>query len=120
LAKVLVEKHRRIGDRPREVDILPQALRSSNTVLQSAFIEHVRREFGQAGVHSVLNLKSDRPVPKKHQALEEGLSQTCSSSLLVHDDRTKLLVIAYKDDLLAPENKRNHTFYKTVKVSFVE
>jgi len=91
LTKVLVEEHWRIRDGPWEVDILPQTLRSRDTVLKCAFVEHVGREVGQARVHSVLDLKADRSISQNNEAFEERLSETCTGSLLVHDDRSKLL-----------------------------
>jgi len=64
LSQVLVEKHRRVGNWPREVDILAQSFRSRDTVLKCAFIEHVGREFGKAWMHSILNLETNRAVAK--------------------------------------------------------
>lgn len=136
-AEVLVEHHRRIGDRPGEVNVLAQALGSRHTVLECALIEHVAREFGQAGVHPVLNLKPDRSVAKDNEALKERLREAGAGSLLIHDDRSELLrstrasgagvraaysrmlkeadathlVVADEDRLLAAKDKGNHAFW---------
>ena len=74
MTQVLVEEHRCVRDWPREIYVLSEALRSSDTILQSSLIEHIRRELRKAGMHSVLNLKADRAVPKYNKPLEERLS----------------------------------------------
>ena len=80
-------------------------------------------------MHTVLNLKTNRSIAEHDETFEKGLCETCTSSLLVHDDRTKLLrteinielrnegencpahlVISNQNHLLTPENKWNHTF----------
>lgn len=42
-------------------------------------------------MHTVLNLKANGTVAKYDKAFEEGLRQTRTGSLLVHDDWPKLL-----------------------------
>lgn len=42
-------------------------------------------------MHSVLDLKSNGTVSEDDESFEEGLGETGSSSLLVHDDGTELL-----------------------------
>jgi hypothetical protein len=129
LSKVLVEEHRRIGHWPREIDILPQPLRCSHAILESAFIEHIRGKFGKAGVHAVLHLKSDRTVTKDDEALKERLCETSTSSFLVHNDRTELLketevrtssslsrkeiylMVPNEHHLFTSQNEWNHTFW---------
>ena len=44
-------------------------------------------------MHTVLDLKANRSVAKHDETFEKRLRETCTSSLLVHDDRTKLLKI---------------------------
>ena len=88
-----MEVHRRGRLRPREVYILLEALGSGHAVLKRALVEHVRWEFGEARVHTVLHLKADGTVAEEDEAFEEGLGETSPSSLLVHDRRTELRVI---------------------------
>jgi len=90
-SEVLVEHHRRICDGPGEVDVLPQPLGRGDSVLERSFVEHVGGELGETGMHSVLDLKSNGTVSEDDESFEEGLGETGSSSLLVHDDGTELL-----------------------------
>lgn len=60
-------------------------------------------------MHPVLYLQANGPIAEDDQALEQGLSETCTGCFLVHDDRSELLVIADEDDLLAAEDERDHT-----------
>ena len=62
LTQVLIEEHGGIRDGPWEVDVLSESFRSGNAVLQGTFVEHVRWEFRQARMHTILDLKSDGPV----------------------------------------------------------
>lgn len=80
--------HRSHWLRPREIDVLPQPLGSGNTILQSSFIEHVGREFGETRVHSVLDLETDWSIPEEDQSFEKGLVQAGFGSFLIHDRRT--------------------------------
>lgn len=45
----------------------------SNTILQGAFIEEVRGELSQLGVHAVLYSESEGSDAKDDQALKQGL-----------------------------------------------
>ena len=71
--------------------MLPKSLWRGDTVLKSAFVEHVRREFGKARVHAILDLKPDRTVPKDDEAFEQRLSEAGTSGFLVHDHGAELL-----------------------------
>lgn len=42
-------------------------------------------------MHSVLDLESNGSVSEDDETFEEGLGETSSSGLLVHDDGTELL-----------------------------
>ncbi|CAK5265135.1 unnamed protein product [Mycena citricolor] len=66
LAQVLVEEHRRVGNRPREIDVLAQSFGGRDAVLQSPFVEHVRRELGQTRMHPILHLQADRSIAEHH------------------------------------------------------
>jgi hypothetical protein len=73
-------------------------------------------------------LKANRSIAENDKTFEKRLSKTRTGSLLVHDDRTKLLrteinielkngdncpaylVVSDQNHLLTPENKWNHTF----------
>mgnify|MGYP001595410266 CR=1 FL=1 len=85
--------HRRAGLRPGEVDVLPKSLRRRDSVLERALVEHVRGEFGEAGVHAVLDLEANRTVAEEDEAFEEGLGEAGAGGLLVHDRRAELGVI---------------------------
>lgn len=79
-------------------------------------------------MHTVLDLKTNRPIAEDNQPLEERLSESCPRSFLIHDHRTELLdndvstkpsienerdtnlMITNKNYLLATQNKRDHTF----------
>jgi hypothetical protein len=89
--EVLVEHHRRICDRPGEVDVLPDSLGSGDSVLERALVEHVGGELGEARVHSVLDLETDRSVAEHDETLEERLGETGSGGFLVHNDGSELL-----------------------------
>lgn len=65
-------------------------------------------------MHSVLDLKSDRPVTQDDEALEEGLSETRPCGLLIHYDGAQLLVVTNEDHLSASEHQGNHAFCETV------
>lgn len=45
----------------------------SNTILQGAFVEEVRRELSQLGMHAVLDSESEGSDAKDDQALKQGL-----------------------------------------------
>lgn len=78
-------------------------------------------------MHPVLDLQADRPVLENNKPLKKRLGESCSCSFLVHDDGPKLLeevnndgkssakftylMISNKDNLFAPKNQRNHTFW---------
>lgn len=79
-------------------------------------------------MHTILDLKTNRSIAEYDKTFEKRLRKTGTGSLLVHDDRTKLLrtemniesryrrkcsaylVISDQNHLLTPENKWNHTF----------
>ena len=42
-------------------------------------------------MHTVLDLEANRSVAEHNETFEKRLRETCTSSLLVHDDGTKLL-----------------------------
>ena len=82
-------------------------------------------------MHAVLNLKTDRTVSKDHETLKERLSQSSSRSFLVHDHWSELLLyrcqlrskewigtpylmITNENDLLAPQNERDHALFEDV------
>ncbi|RUS31225.1 hypothetical protein BC938DRAFT_478226 [Jimgerdemannia flammicorona] len=101
LTQVGVEKHGCLGDGPGEVNVLAEPLLGGDAVLQGALVEHVTRELGKARVHAVLNLQANRPDAQDNETFEEGLAETRARGLLVHNDRTELLMIADKHGLLA-------------------
>jgi hypothetical protein len=70
LAQILVEEHRRIRDRPREIYVLSKPLGRRNTVLQSSLVEHVGRELGKARVHTILHLETDRTITEHDKPFE--------------------------------------------------
>lgn len=91
LTEVLVEEHGGVGYRPREVNVLPQALGGCDSILQCPLVEHVGREFREARVHAILHLKTYRPVTEDNKAFEERLCQSSAGRFLVHNDRSELL-----------------------------
>ena len=88
LPEVLVEEHRRVWHGPWEIHVLPQTLRSRDAILKSPLIEHIGREFRQAGMHAVLNLQANGTVAEHNQTLKKGLSEPGASGFLVHNDGT--------------------------------
>lgn len=90
VSEVLMKVHRRCRLRPREVDVLAQPLRRGDTVLERSFVEHVGGELGEARVHAVLDLETDRTVAEEDETLEEGLVETGAGGFLVHDGRAEL------------------------------
>lgn len=117
IAQVLVEKHWCVRHRPGEIDILSQSLRSSDTVLQGSFVEHVARKFGETRVHAVLHLESYRTVSENDETFEQGLRETGLGCLLVHDDGSELLMITDKDNLFASHDEGDHAFYEADGIS---
>lgn len=71
----------------------------SDAVLQGAFIEDVGGEGTESWVHTILDLQADRPDPQHHQALKQGLGETCFGCLLTHHNRTQLTVISNQNEL---------------------
>ncbi len=61
-------------------------------------------------MHPVLDLQSDGSITENNETFEKGLRETSSSSLLVHDDRPELLVIANENRLLTTHDKGDHAF----------
>jgi hypothetical protein len=57
-----------------------------NSVLEGSFVESHRWEFGEAWMHPVLDLESDRSDPEAYQPLKETLVKSCFSCLLTHDN----------------------------------
>lgn len=57
-------------------------------------------------MHAVLDLQADRPDAQNHQALKQGLGQTCFSRLLAHHHRAQLTVVAHQDQLLGGKKMR--------------
>lgn len=110
VAEILVKKHRRLWHGPREIDVFADSLGSSDTILQSAFVEHVGGKLRQAWVHSVLDLQTNGSVTEDDEPFKQRLRKTSPRSFLVHDDGTELLMIADKDDLLAAHDERDHAF----------
>src|SRR5712675_1032671 len=108
LTQILIEKHGCVWNRPGKVNIFPQPLWGGDTVLQSTLVEHVGWEFGQARVHAILHLQTDRTVAEHDQALKQRLGETSSGCLLVHDNGTQLLVITDEYNLLTAKNERYH------------
>lgn len=88
-----MEEHWCTRLRPREIDILLQPLGRGDTVLEGTFVEHIRREFGQAGVHSILYLQTNGPVAEENEPFEERLSEASSGGLLAHDGGSQLGMI---------------------------
>lgn len=72
LSQVSIEEHERVWYGPREVVVRPQPLRGGDAVW-GASIEHVAWAFGQARVHGIADLKTDRSVAEKKMTLEVGL-----------------------------------------------
>src|SRR5229473_2694885 len=61
-------------------------------------------------MHAILDVESDRRQAQKDQTLEERLVETSLCSLLIHDDRTQLLMITNQHNLLATKDQGNHAF----------
>ena len=61
-------------------------------------------------MHTVLDLEANGPIAENDETLEERLGKASSSSFLVHDDGSKLLMVSDKHHLLAAQDKGNHTF----------
>jgi hypothetical protein len=71
-------------------------------------------------MHAVLHLQTNRPIAEYDQTFEERLCETSARSLLVHDNWTKLLMIADEDNLLTPKHQRDHTFWLSSLRSLVD
>src|SRR5690606_10880839 len=111
VADVAPEHHGRICDRPGKVNVTTKTLLGSDTVLQAPFIEHIARKFGQTRMHSVLDVQADWLTAKNNKALEEGLMKTCTGCLLIHNNRSQLLVITDQNNLFTAQYQRNHAFW---------
>ena len=62
-------------------------------------------------MHSVLNLKSNRPDTKADKSLKKTLIQSCFGGLFAHDDWAKLAVVTYQDDMLGSLQNWNESFW---------
>ena len=65
-------------------------------------------------MHSILDLKPDRPVLQDNETLKERLSEASPRGFLVHDNGAQLLVITDEDYLSAPKHQGYHTLYNTL------
>lgn len=59
-------------------------------------------------MHAILHLQTNGAVAKHDQALKQRLGETGSGCLLVHDNRTELLVISNEHNLLTTKYQRYH------------
>ena len=66
-------------------------------------------------MHAILHLQTDWTIAENNQALKQRLGETSSSSFLVHDDGTELLVITDEHDLLTAKHERYHALCEKIK-----
>jgi hypothetical protein len=55
----MIEEHRFLLNWPGEVEAFKNSILFGDTVLQRALVESERREVAEAGMHTILYLKSD-------------------------------------------------------------
>jgi hypothetical protein len=65
---------------------------------------------GKIRMHTILDFKSERSNAENNQSLKKRLRQASTCSLFTHDDRSKLAVITYEDELLSTQYHRHHAF----------
>jgi len=87
------------------------SLGNNNTVLKRSFVERIGREFGQARMHAILNLQSERPNAQEDGTLEQRIRQACFGCAFVDNHRTKLAMIAHQNELLRSKNAWNQRLW---------
>ena len=90
---------------------LKPRLTSRDTILQGALVEDVGGEGTECRVHPVLDLQTNWANAKHNQPLKERLRETSSGSLLAHDHRAQLAVIANQDELATAQDDGDHAFW---------
>lgn len=61
-------------------------------------------------MHAVLDVESDRGTAQDDQTFKERLVQAGFGSLLVHNDRTQLLMVTNQNDLFASQHQWDNAF----------
>mmetsp|Transcript_9120 Transcript_9120/g.10530 ORF Transcript_9120/g.10530 Transcript_9120/m.10530 type:complete len:347 (-) Transcript_9120:1219-2259(-) len=107
LSHLAVEHKRTVWLGPREVDVVLHTLVHGHPILQSSFIEAVRGELAEAGMHTVLHLEPCWFHSQLDQPLEERLCKPGPGCFLAHDHRPQLAMVAHKNHLLGTQHKWN-------------
>jgi len=106
----MIKEHGFFLGRPVEIEIFNDTILFRDTILQRTFVECQGWEVTQAGMHTILNLKSDRSNTEANKSLKQTLVESSFCSLFAHNYRTELAMITNQDYVFSSLKNRNESF----------
>jgi len=115
----MIKEHGFFLGRPVEIEIFNDTILFRDTILQRTFVECQGWEVTQAGMHTILNLKSDRSNTEANKSLKQTLVESSFCSLLAHNNRTELAMITNQNNVFCSLENRNESFWFSSLCGFI-